>query len=302
MEQENKHNVEDQKKKDYLLPASIFFSAVIVALALIYKAGAGVTQTTQPEKESGAISSQLSVTELPLKWGDLGAQMVKAGVIDRAQFEAIYAGRGGLTENDKSLLLGVNNGNLNITKENAGVILNLLWALGLSNKNQVLEKGPMMDPRYGGAGRFASTGGWVIAKGNPLDHYSAHVFMNLTPEQQTLVEKVSKSIYRPCCDNSTYFPDCNHGMAMLGLLELLASQGASEEQMYRAALVMNSYWFPDQYATIARYLASKGIDPQSADPKELLGIDYSSASGYQRIATLAPKEPNQKSGGGACGV
>ena len=30
--------------------------------------------------------------------------------------------------------------------------------------------------------------------------------------------KIAKGIYRPCCNNSTYFPDCNHGMAMLGLL------------------------------------------------------------------------------------
>ena len=58
-----------------------------------------------------------------------------------------------------------------------------------------------------------------------MNHYSMHRFIVLTPEQQALVEKVSKGIYRPCCGNSVYFPDCNHGMAMLGLLELMASQG-----------------------------------------------------------------------------
>jgi hypothetical protein len=44
----------------------------------------------------------------------------------------------------------------------------------------------------------------------------------LTAEQQALVEEVAAEIYRPCCNNSTLFPDCNHGMAMLGFLELLA--------------------------------------------------------------------------------
>ena len=138
--------------------------------------------------------------------------------------------QGGLDEETKKLLYQSGNGNLKITEENSGKILNLLWAFGLGNKNEILLKGPMMDPQYGGAGRFASTGGWTIAKGSAMEHYSNHEFIKLTKEQQTLVENVSQNIYRPCCGNSTYFPDCNHGMAMLGLLELMASEGVSEEK------------------------------------------------------------------------
>ena len=48
-------------------------------------------------------------------------------------------------------------------------------------------------------------------------------------------ERAAPFVYRPCCDNATHFPDCNHGMAMLGLLELMAAQGASEEEMFAAA-------------------------------------------------------------------
>ena len=101
-----------------------------------------------------------------------------------------------------------------------------------------------MDPRYGGAENFASTGGWTLAKGRAMDHYSMHRFVELTPEQQALIEKVSKNIFRPCCRNSTYFPDCNHGMAMLGLMELMASQGASETEMMTKAQEVNDLWFP----------------------------------------------------------
>ena len=103
----------------------------------------------------------------------------------------------------------------------------------------------MTDPKYGGAGNFASTGGWTLAQGDVMNHYSMHSFITLTPEQQVLVEKISKEIFRPCCNNSTYFPDCNHGMAMLGLLELMASQGTSEAEMYKIAKEVNSYWFPE---------------------------------------------------------
>ena len=98
----------------------------------------------------------------------------------------------------------------------------------------------MTDKQFGGADKFASTGGWSLSKGNAMDHYSRHNFVVLTQAQAELVERVSKNIYRPCCNNSTYFPDCNHGMAMLGLLELMASQNISEGQMYKIALSVNS--------------------------------------------------------------
>jgi len=71
---------------------------------------------------------------------------------------------------------------------------------------------------------------------------------------------------------------------MLGLLELMASQGVSESDMYKTALAVNSYWFPDTYLIIAKYLKEKkNINWEDADPKEILGSNYSSASGYQNI-------------------
>lgn len=124
--------------------------------------------------------------------------------------------------------------------------LNLLWVFGLSNKNNVLENGPIANPQYGGVQNMASVGGWTASKSNVMDHYSMHEFMMLTPEEQMLVEKVSKQVFRPCCRNSTYFPDCNHGMAMLGLLEILTANGATEQQLQMAATKANSIWFPQQ--------------------------------------------------------
>ena len=287
----------ENNKNAYLIPASIVLAGIIIGYAWI-----NASWRTVPDnqiKSENQPSTAQSV-ELPVVWGNLGAQMISAGVIDRARFEAIYESRGGLSGADKKLLENLQNGNLTANQENSGLLLNLFWALGLGNKNEILEKGPMSDSRYGGAGGFASTGGWTLAKGDTMNHYSKHSFMILTPEQQALVEKTSKNIYRPCCDNPTHFPDCNHGMAMLGLLELLASQGASEDEMYKVALQMNSFWFPDQYATIARYLASKGVKMQDIGAKEILGINYSSGSGYAKVESALPREQNQ--GGGSCGV
>ena len=183
----------------------------------------------------------------------------------------------------KKILYGTDNKDLIITRENSGFLLNVFWALGLGNKNEILEKGPMSDPKYGGAGSFASTGGWTLAEGNTMNHYSAHQFIKLIPDQQRLVEEVSKNIYRPCCGNSTYFPDCNHGMAMLGLLELMAANGVLEEEMYKVALQVNILWFPDTYQTIAAYFGKRGVPWSEVDPKTVLGSAYSSSTGYQQI-------------------
>jgi len=42
--------------------------------------------------------------ELPVNWEDLGAQMIKAGVIDADKIEMLYAERGGLNEEMRRLL------------------------------------------------------------------------------------------------------------------------------------------------------------------------------------------------------
>lgn len=311
---EHHQNNHEKSGIGYTLPASILVSTIILAGAWIYVAGLKYGQIrpqvetqTQTKNQTAASALEEKIippagVALPVKWGDLGMQMMKSGVIDYAKLNEIYAGRGGMKADVNALLQKSNNASLTITRQNSGEILNLLWAFGLANRNPILENGPMQDPRYGGAGRFASTGGWTISTGSPMDHYSAHQLITLTNEQQALVESVAKNIYRPCCGNSVYFPDCNHGMAMLGLLELMASQGATEEQMYKTALAVNSYWFPDTYMTIARYMQNNGIDWNSVSPKTILGANFSSAQGYQKIQALVPVPSSSGQSQGGCGV
>ncbi|OGY92136.1 MAG: hypothetical protein A3B30_02135 [Candidatus Komeilibacteria bacterium RIFCSPLOWO2_01_FULL_52_15] len=261
------------------------------------------SQASDPAADAALASQVLPEggVALPVRWGDLGQQLVSTGVIDLQKFEALYSSRGGMTDEMKALLTNTSGEPMKITNENSQYLLNLLWALGLGNKNDVLDKGEMSDPQYGGADRFASTGGWTLARGNPMDHYSKHALVTLTKVQQELVDRVSQGIFRPCCGNSTHFPDCNHGMAMLGLLELMASQGVSEQDMYRAALAVNAFWFPDTYVNIAKFVNQNGQDWRSVNPAQLLGAQFSSSSGYQQIrAQVQPA--TVPSGGGGCGV
>ena len=71
--------------------------------------------------------------------------------------------------------------------------------------------------------------------------------------------------------------------------------------MYKYALAVNAYWFPDTYLTIAKYLETKGSSWKKLDPKEILGINYSSASGFAKIASQVTV-PQGQGGGSGCGV
>src|SRR3989344_1966416 len=309
MEQETFIKKIDIAYREYGTPVSIVIAGIIIASAMSPSQGGGTSGLfSKSSSDNGADRSTIEEAVLPAKgvklpvvWGDMGAQLVEAGAIDEVAFKKVYEA-GPFPDEYEKLLSGRTNGTLTITPDNAGYLLNLLWAFGLANKNPILEDvSEMMNPGYGGAGNFASTGGWTAAKGNAIGHYNMHALVTLSPEQQALVDRVSKGIYRPCCGNSTHFPDCNHGMAMLGLLQLMAAQGVGEEEMYKAALAVNSYWFPDTYLTMAEYMQGKGIDWKKGSPQEMLGVNYSSAAGFRNILSQV-NAPASKGGGSGCDV
>lgn len=237
---------------------------------------------------------------LPITWGDLGKRMVADGVIDEQKFKAAF--QNGLQDNEELMLTGEFNNQVVFNQQNSHFLLNMLWAFGLANKNEILENGEMADEKYGGADKFASTGGWSISSGPAINHYSKHAYVTLTSEQQALVDRVSQGIFRPCCGNSTHFPDCNHGMAMLGLLQLMAANGVGEKEMYDVALKVNTLWFPQTYIDLATYFKEQGQEWNEVDPKVALSADYSSARGYQATRQKIVSLPKPQQGGGGCGV
>lgn len=181
--------------------------------------------------------------------------------------------------------------------------MNTLWALGLTQKSDVLNKGVMGTQYRKDLGNFASTGGWTLGAKDSVKLYSSSKVIPLSQEQQARVEKISAGIYRPCCGNPTSFPDCNHGMAILGLIELMASQGFSEDEIYKAALAFNSYWFPQTYIDLAYYFQTKENTPwQNVDPKRILSAQFSSAQGYQAVKQQIENIPGAPKSGGSCGA
>ena len=159
---------QENKESGRLVPISVLAAAFIIAVS-VWAAFGSSREREAPAPTRGSAGERGAAdlgegevlpsegAELPAVWGNLGARMVSVGVIDAKKFESVYANRGGFDAEGRSLLYGSGNGNLKITSKNSGVLLNLLWALGLGNKNPILEQGPMRDPQYGGADRFAST-------------------------------------------------------------------------------------------------------------------------------------------------
>jgi hypothetical protein len=56
------------------------------------------------------------------------------------------------------------------------------------------------------------------------------------------------------------------------MLQLGASQGLQEDQLYREALTFNSFWFPDCYIRTALYFkVVLKTEWRDADPKTVMG-------------------------------
>src|SRR3989344_3416973 len=214
-------------KNSKLLPIliiSVVVNAVFAAMFLApqiakFKASKLTTITQRTTSQATTISKDnlfdeinpVAGFEIEVPYGSLGPKMVAMGVIDADKFKSTYEKSSQpLTPEQEDILQKGSNEKIRITRDNSYFLLNFFWAVGLANKSSILETGPMMS--YGGlkgAGGFASTGGWTLAKSDAMNYYSKANLIPLTKDQQALVALATDNMYRPCCDNSTAFPDCN---------------------------------------------------------------------------------------------
>jgi hypothetical protein len=245
--------------------------------------------------------------QLNASFGDIGPRLLAAGAMEYDVFLQVYEKSGApLNPAQQEILKNGSSEQVIINRENAYFLLNFFWALGLTNKNPILTEGPMVTKSQGQIENFASTGGWSIAAKPIKELYASAEIISLTAEQQEHLDHVAQNVYRPCCNNPVHFPDCNHGMAMLGLLQLMASQGATEDEMFEAAKYVNAFWYPSQNLEVAAFFkASMNLDFDDVEPRQIVGRNISSGSGYQSVRQWLDASGllNQTPGGGAsCGV
>lgn len=233
-----------------------------------------------PEIASGVVEQVIPKAGAPtgVAFKDSIQKLIAAGVVNPDKFRALSKKLPVWVER---LLLAPSDDPIVFNRETAPYLVNLLWPIGLANRAAFNERSPINTLSIP---TFASTGGWTLGRRrNGYVYFNKVDVIRLTAEQQTMVEAVARATYRPCCNNSTLFQDCNHGSALLGLFELAASQGATLDGLYRLALTANSYWFPDNYPKTALYFSHFYRKSwHEIEPKRILSAAFSSGSGWAR--------------------
>jgi len=237
--------------------------------------------------------------------GGVVPTMVAGGIIDMTKVQALYKDRGGIPAAEMQILTSTSTQPLVVTADNAAWLVNLLWPIGLANKLDINNQSPIAGKNVN---NYASTGGWQLGKeASGGVYFNKYVLIPLTPDQQQRVQQIAQNTYRPCCDNSSFFQDCNHGSAAVALIELGVSQRLPDAEIYKTLLAFNSYWFQQDYLETALYFkVTKNLDWKDVDPKLILSKDYSSVSGWMKnvdsVVSQIPGLILQTQTGGSCGA
>ena len=248
------------------------------SLGLAHTVGAQTVGSWKPKFNFHAQMTSTEGFDTGVSFGDSIQRLIAAGALNP---ERLKSSSKGLPAWVDRLLAAPSTEPIVFTRDTAPYLVNLLWPLGLANRARFNAESPINTEQLSG---FASTGGWTL--GREIDgsvYFNKVAAVPLTEKQEILALGIAQHSFRPCCDNSTYFQDCNHGSALLGLIELAVSQGMRSAAIYRIALAANAYWFPAQYAKTALYFWSFEHRPWNyIAPDRILGANFSSLSGWKR--------------------
>lgn len=237
-----------------------------------------------------------------IRLGDLVPRLVASGALNISKIKALYGNN--LTQQELNILTQANYSNLTLSLHNANFLLLVFWAAGIANKNPILDN---FVASAGGTNMsyFASTGGWTLGTdNNSMVYFNKVRLINLTPIQQSEANYTAMHSYRPCCNNPTGFPDCNHGAALLALEELGASQHLNQTELNQLALQAQTLWFPSYYQDTAILMQSKNMS-YWGNAAEILDANYSSGSGWYSNVYKPLQQQNllpASRGGVSCGA
>ncbi len=218
---------------------------------------------------------------LPVKWGDIVKGLINLGVLNEtALIDAVLESNQTLTRYEAGIMSGTYNGYIHTNASDSEFVLLVLWSLGISNNNTIITKGPLST--YGNPDQYASTGGYLPLGKLEIGRLN---LVNLTSEQQSEAVDVAAGTFRPCCDNPAMFPDCNHGAAELALIEMMASQGFNESQMFVVLQEFLSEYYPQNMFEVGVVYASHGINFSSVPANMAVGRTLFSASGSQNVGS-----------------
>lgn len=91
------------------------------------------------------------------------------------------------------------------------------------------------------------------------------------PQWKDRYEKITTSIYHPCCGVTISTNDCGHAVAGTGLVKKMLQDGKSDAEIYTEQLVWQKYYFPRHYVIMALAAKKAGMELAKID----LSANYS---------------------------
>lgn len=261
---------------------SLYVMALLAVVLLVYQIvpvlafSPAVGVQVNGNADVNEIVSQVLPEEgftLEARWGDVVKKMVDEGVLDPDKLESILKNRYGqeMKPEWRRILAG-EDAKLSIDAENSVFMMYLTWTLAKHNDVPLIH-----DSRF--SSYFQNYDIGVGRAG-----YGDVALLSLTEEQLRAADRVAQNSYRPCCGQSAANPDCSHGFAALGLIELMASQGYTEDEMFDAFVKFNSFWFPSTYIQNAMYFkVTENQDWEDVDKETIAGQQFSSLSGSYAV-------------------
>ena len=147
-------------------------------------------RTSQSNKSPEELVQILKQKVLPQKgyllsarWNDIGKQLLSSGVIDKTKYDELFK-EDKYAMKQMKYLSNNSHDHMMINENNSRFMVNTLWALGLVNKNKILDEGSMKT--YGKVDfmNFASTGGWSLGSKPTSELYSSSEIIKLNSQQQ----------------------------------------------------------------------------------------------------------------------
>lgn len=228
---------------------------------------------------------------LPVTWEGIPYKLAERKIIDIEKLKAYSVQFGQkITEDDLKIFEKDYNGNIEITPNNSILIYNVLWAIGFVNKSPILD---YELEKYGWdtvknlAGYYFSFANLGNGSTLPQSGYNYLELISLSAEQKNAVMKIAGKSAVPSCGNALYLPDCSCSFAIGALIQLMASQGFTEKQIYQAMKDVYPYRFPGVYVRHAiLFKITENKNWQDIDAEQLVSIEFSSAQGVARVSNL----------------
>jgi hypothetical protein len=170
----------------------------------------GITHMAHPPFDTVALTKAVNPSDgikLPVIYGQVGPKLIETGAIDLSHLQRGYQENGQiLSDQELEILTHGSQKSISVKRQNAAFLVQIFWAIGLTNRNPILEQGSI---RADGVilEEISSIHGWKLSQKTAIELFSKGNIVSLSPDQQSRVEEVAMAIYLPCCDNPALFAE-----------------------------------------------------------------------------------------------